>query len=84
MNALLLAIILATSPNAVGGRIALTSEKCNESSYIAFSFAENGDTVTGCWFSEQELVFIKWDDQTIKTYPANRFTLTTEAQEGMK
>ena len=80
MNALLLSIILATSPNAVGGRIALTSEKCNESSYIAFSFAENGDTISGCWFSEQELVFIKWENGTVKTYPAEKFTLTKEAQ----
>ena len=84
MNALLLAIILATSPNASGGRIALTSEKCNDSSYIAFSFAETGDTISGCWFSEQELVFIKWENGTVKTYPAEKFTLTKEAQEGMK
>ena len=80
MNALLLSIILATSPNAVGGRIALTSEKCNESSYIAFSFAENGDTISGCWVSQAGLVLIKWEDQTVKTYPAERFTLTPEAQ----
>ena len=80
MSALLLAIILATSPNAVGGRMALTSEKCTEDSYIAFSFAENGDTINGCWFSEEEMVFIKWEDGTVKTYPAEKFTLTKEAQ----
>jgi len=82
MSALLLAIILATSPNQGGGRIALTDEPCTDTTFIAISFVENGDTVTGCWFSEQELVFIKWDDQTVKTYPANRFTLTKEAQGG--
>ena len=84
MNALLLAIILATSPNQGGGRIALTDERCTDTTFIAISFVENGDTISGCWMAQCELVFVKWDDNTLKTYPADTCTLTPEAQEGMK
>jgi len=84
MNALLLAIILATSPNASGGRMALTNEQCTDTTYIAISFAENGDTISGCWISQQDYVFVKWEDGTVKTYPASSFTLTKEAEEALK
>lgn len=82
MNALLLSIILATSPNQGGGRIALTDEPCTDTTFIAISFVDNGDTISGCWLAQQELVFVKWDDGTLKTYPADSFTLTKEAQGG--
>jgi hypothetical protein len=82
MSALLLAIILATSPNQGGGRIALTDEPCTDTTFIAISFVDNGDTISGCWLAQQELVFVKWDDGTLKTYPADSFTLTKEAQGG--
>lgn len=84
MNALLLSIIIATSPNAGGGRIALTNEACTENTYIAFSFVESGETIAGCWVGQAGLVMVKWEDGTIKTYPDSKFTLTEEAQEAMK
>lgn len=76
---LLLALALVTSTagagtvammkNSAGGVIVLTDVKCDKKSLVAYANANTGKTMMGCWFADDNFVFIRWNDGEISTYP---------------
>lgn len=85
MNALLLSIIIAFAPNDAGGRIALTNDRgqCAEGLYTAFSYADTGEHMTGCWVYQQSLVFVTWPDGNKRVYDISGFTATPEFEQSI-
>lgn len=77
MNALLLAIIVATASNEAGGKIALTDLQgvCPENQFTVISFAPSGRTIEGCWVYTDGLVLVKWSDGELRTFEADKFTI---------
>jgi hypothetical protein len=65
---------IATLQNGAGGIIVLTDVKCDKNSRVVYSNDSGGNTWMGCWFFDDNFVFIKWSDGAIKTYPFNVWT----------
>ena len=69
--------IIATMPNKAGGLIYLTdvsSEKCKPWRTV-FANNDSGKSIWGCWFLDDVVIHIKWDDSGTSTFHAGSFTL---------
>lgn len=61
---------VATAQNNGGGLLVLTDIKCKDKkSMVAYSTLPNARTGVGCWFIDDNFVFILWDDNDLRTYP---------------
>lgn len=61
---------IATAQNDGGGIMVLTDIKCKDSkSLVAYSTTNNNKTLLGCWFLDDNFVFIIWNDGDVRTYP---------------
>ena len=69
--------IIATMPNKANGMIYLTNnvtEKCKPMR-VMFANDDVGKSIWGCWFIDDVVVHIKWDDGTTSAFRAGSFTL---------
>lgn len=61
---------LATIKNKSGGQMVLTDVKCSSKpGLVAYSASPKGGTLFGCWFYDDQYVFITWSDGETRTYP---------------
>ena len=69
--------IIAETTNNGGGHISLTDIKCTtiKDTFIAYSNLANGQTLLGCWASDEDKVFVRWSDGDIRSYPIEVFTM---------
>ena len=90
MKRLLLALILVSSAQAgtiammknnAGGMIVLTDAKCDKKSLVVYANAGNGQTMFGCWFADDNFVFIRWNDGDVSTYPFSEWTIKAKSYD---
>ena len=62
---------VATAQNDGGGILVLTNVKCNDKkSMVAYTtITSSSKTLFGCWFVDDNFVFIAWSDGDTRTYP---------------
>ena len=69
--------VLAISPNDAKGEIVLTDitvDLCGNN-YMAYTTAPTATTIYGCWWNDERMVHITYDNyQTFRSYPINTFT----------
>lgn len=76
---------IATQPNVAGGMIVLTDVKCKTGkSMVAYGTTKDGQTSFGCWFLDDNFVFIRWDDGTVRTYPFDVWQMRDTQPTGRK
>ena len=69
--------VIATLQNKAGGLIYLTDVKtkgCKDGRAV-FSTNSGGSSIWGCWFLDDVVVHIKWDDNGTSAFPAGSFTM---------
>ena len=69
--------IIATMPNKAGGMIYLTNnvtEKCKPLRAM-FANSAGGNSIFGCWFLDEIVIHIKWDDTGTSAFPVEAFTI---------
>lgn len=69
--------VIAEVINDGGGSIALTDIKCTTiaGTFVAYSYIQNGQSILGCWSSDDTRVFVRWSDGDIRSYPIEVFKL---------
>jgi hypothetical protein len=69
--------VIAETVNKGGGHISLTNMKCTtiQDTFIAYSNLPNGQTLLGCWASDEDNVFVRWSDGDIRSYPLEVFIM---------
>ena len=73
---------IATLRNKAGGVIVLTdvqTDRCRDFVGAVYATMDNNQTSWGCWFSDDLMVHIKWNDGDTRAYPIDSFTINTEA-----
>ena len=62
-------------PNKAGGEIVLTDKICPGYKRImqAYNYTPGGKAQTGCWFYQDGIVRVVWDDNSEYVYPAENF-----------
>ena len=90
MKRLLLALLFACSAQAgtvaamknnAGGLIVLTDIKCDKKSLVVYANTGNGQTAFGCWFADDNFVFIRWNDGEVRTYPFSDWTFKAKSYD---
>ena len=74
--------IIATMPNKAGGMIYLTNnvtEKCKPMRAM-FANSASGNSIFGCWFLDEIVIHIKWDDSGTSAFPVEGFTLVKKSK----
>jgi len=95
MKKLLLAMLLAasqahadtaaTTGNGNGGVTILTDVDCERGrGYIAYAQSPRSSTFFGCWWSDDSMVHITWQDGDTRSYPFNIFTANTNVLNRMR
>lgn len=70
------AATVAESNNRAGGKMILTDLKCtSQRGLIAYSHMPDRPTLLGCWFIDDNYVFIEWSDGDLRTYQFSSFTI---------
>ena len=71
-------------PNKAGGEIVLVDKICPGYKHImqAYTYLPSGKTMTGCWFYQDGMVRVVWDDNTEYTYPASAFHEKSKTRKG--
>lgn len=72
---------VAMMKNNAGGVIVLTDVKCDKKSNIVYANAGNGQTSFGCWFIDENFVFVRWNDGEVRTYPFSDWTFKTKSYD---
>jgi hypothetical protein len=71
------ATVIATMPNKAGGEIVLTdvpAEQCG-TGFISYTTSPNGPTLYGCWWSDERMVHISYDNgSNTWSHPISNFT----------
>lgn len=69
--------VIAEVINDGGGSIALTDIKCTTiaGTFVAYSYIKNGQSMLGCWSSDDTRVFVRWSDGDLRSYPIEVFHL---------
>ena len=93
MKKLLLIAAIAAAPafadswamnNQAGGEIVLIDKLCPGYKNImqAYTYLPGGKTLTGCWFYQEGMVRVVWDDGSEYSYPAKRFYEKSKSGKG--
>lgn len=72
---------MATLRNSAGGQIVLTdveTSQCKGFVGAAYTTADNNQTYWGCWFSDDLMVHIRWNDGDTRAYPLRNFIINDE------
>ena len=70
---------VATANNNAGGMLVITDIPCNNSSgWYAYASARTVSTLFGCWWSDQTMVHITWNDGDVRSYPLNIWDVNLE------
>lgn len=65
----------ATMNNASGGITVLTDVGCaNNKGFIVYSQSPRSSTLFGCWWSDDSMVHITWEDGDFRSYPFDFIT----------
>ena len=78
---------VATLRNKGGGLIVLTdvqTEVCKDFAGSVYSTNENSKTLWGCWFSDDLMVHVKWNDGDIRSYPISAFEVNVPNARRMR
>ena len=69
--------VIAEVVNEGGGSIALTDIKCTTipNTFVAYSYVPSGQSILGCWASDDSRVFVRWSDGEIRSYSIEVFKL---------
>lgn len=69
--------VIAEVVNEGGGSIALTDIKCTTipNTFVAYSYIPSGQSILGCWASDDSRVFVRWSDGEIRSYAIEVFKL---------
>ena len=62
-------------PNKSGGEIVINDKLCPGYKHImqAYLYAPGGKSMTGCWFYQDGMIRVVWDDNSEYVYPASSF-----------
>ena len=76
--ALVAAPVMADSwamPNKAGGEIIINDKQCPGYKNLmqAYNYGSGGRGMSGCWFYQDGMVRVVWNDGTEYTYPADAF-----------
>lgn len=69
--------IIATMKNQAGGLIYLTNnvtDKCRPQR-VMFANNSDGKSIWGCWFVDEVVVHVRWEDGGTSAFPVDAFTL---------
>lgn len=67
---------VATLNNRAGGLIVLTdvmTDSCRSFAGTVYATTSSNKTLWGCWFSDDMMVHIRWDDGSTTAYALNNF-----------
>ena len=71
--------------NKAGGMLVLTDVLCKDKGgYIMYSSANGSRTLFGCWFSDDTMVHVTWDDGELMSYPLERWNFNVEVLRRMR
>ena len=75
---------IAQSPNKIGGSVILFDRQgvCSTTMKTVITRAKDGTTVMGCWYYADGLVFVKWSDGDVRTYPIEAFAPVKRPAQG--
>jgi|DEB19_MinimDraft_3_1074340.scaffolds.fasta_scaffold10664_8 hypothetical protein len=74
-----------TMANKAGGLFVLTNVLCQDKTgYISYSTANGSRTIFGCWWSDDTMVHIKWDDDDFMSYPLTRWNFNVDVLRRMR
>lgn len=79
--------VVATLKNRAGGYIVLTdvvTDRCREFAGSVYTTSDNNQTTWGCWFTDDVMVHIRWNDGDTRAYPIDNFSVNTEAVRRMR
>lgn len=69
--------IIATMPNKAGGLIYLTNnvtDKCRPLRAM-FANSKDGNSLWGCWFLDEVVIHVKWNEGGTSAFPVEAFTI---------
>ena len=76
---------LATMGNAAGGTVILTDVPCkNGGGYYVYSQSPTASTQFGCWWSDDSMVHITWNDGDVRSYPINYFKVNSRIADRLR
>ena len=78
---------VATLRNKSGGLIVLTdvpTDTCKGFTAAAYATTENNKTLWGCWFSDDLMVHVRWDDGDTRAYPISAFDIDAQKARRLK
>lgn len=89
MNKLLLGLVLVSTSafcepiaytmNEGGGKIVITNEQCNGSTYkLAYATHPNTNTQFGCWYSDQIGIHINWNTSGLRSYDYSGWSMVNK------
>lgn len=69
--------IIATMPNKAGGMLYLTNNVTEKCKPFRTMFANNseGKSIFGCWFLDEVVIHVRWEDGGTSAFPVEAFTL---------
>lgn len=75
---------VATSQNEAGGMMVITDVPCKgKNGWYAYASARGSSTLFGCWWSDQTMVHITWDDGDVRSYPFGVWVVNAEVARRM-
>ena len=76
---------VATAENRSGGTTVLTDVPCkNEKGLYVYSQSPRSPTLFGCWWSDDAMVHITWQDGEFRSYPLHIFNINYENVEKLR
>lgn len=78
---------VATLRNKGGGLIVLTdvqTEGCKGFAASVYATTEQNKTIWGCWFSDDLMVHVRWEDGDTRAYPITAFDIDAQKARRLK
>ena len=76
---------VATSKNEAGGMMVITDVPCTGSNgWYAYASARTTSTLFGCWWSDQTMVHISWNDGDVRSYPLGLWEVNNEVADRLR
>lgn len=70
--------VIAKMPNKAGGFLYLTdvsTKGCSANSKAMFANSSDGKSIWGCWFLDDVVIHVRWDDGGTSAFPVEAFTM---------
>jgi hypothetical protein len=73
-------------PNQSGGEIVVTDKPCPGYKNLrhAYTYTPSGKALNGCWYLDDTMIKLVWDDGTTYAYPADNFYQKFKTKKGQQ